>query len=112
MGGIGPDGHIAFNEPGSSLESLTRIKTLTHDTIIANEEWPIFDEDLTKDDEVTIVVQVNGKLRAKLAMPAGISKEDMEKAAFADDNIKTHTDGKNIVKVIAVPGKLVNIVAK
>lgn len=87
-------------------------EVLGHKTIIANEEWPIFDEELTKDDEVTIVVQVNGKLRAKLIMPAGISKVDMEKAAFADDNIKTHTDGKNIVKVIAVPGKLVNIVAK
>ncbi len=87
-------------------------EVLGHKTIIANEEWPIFDEELTKDDEVTIVVQVNGKLRAKLIMPAGISKDDMEKAAFADDNIKTHTDGKNIVKVIAVPGKLVNIVAK
>lgn len=85
---------------------------LGHDTIIANETWPEFDEELTKDDEVTIVVQVNGKLRAKLLMPAGISKEDMEKAAFEDENIKTHTEGKSIVKVIAIPGKIVNIVIK
>lgn len=85
---------------------------LGHTTSIANESWPEFDEALTKDDEITIVIQVNGKLRAKLQMPADISKEDMEKAAFEDENIKTHTDGKNIVKVIAIPGKLVNIVAK
>ncbi len=85
---------------------------LGHTSTISNESWPIFDEELTKDDEVTIIVQVNGKLRAKMQMPAGISKEDMEKAAFDNDNIKTHTEGKNIVKVIAVPGKLVNIVAK
>ena len=85
---------------------------LGHKTTIANEPWPMFNEELTKDDEVTIIIQVNGKLRAKLQMPAGISKEDMEKAAFEDSHVKTHTEGKNIVKVIAIPGKLVNIVAK
>jgi len=77
LGGIGPDGHIAFNEPGSSLYSKTRIKTLTHDTIIANSRF--FDNDITKvpktaltvgvgtvleADEVMIIVNGHGKARA------------------------------------------------
>ena len=85
---------------------------LGHKDIIANEKWPTYVEEYTVDDEVTIVVQVNGKLRAKMQMPADITKEEMEKAAFDNENVKSHTDGKHIVKVVAVPGKLVNIVVK
>ncbi len=63
MGGIGPDGHIAFNEPGSSLESLTRIKTLTHDTIIANSRF--FDNDITKVPKTALTVGVKTVMSAK-----------------------------------------------
>lgn len=63
MGGIGPDGHIAFNEPGSSLESLTRIKTLTHDTIIANSRF--FDNNITKVPKTALTVGVKTVMSAK-----------------------------------------------
>ena len=58
------------------------------------------------------IVQVNGKLRAKVAMDANISREDMEKMALEDAKVKAAIEGKNVVKVIAVPKKLVNIVVK
>lgn len=63
LGGIGPDGHIAFNEPGSSLESLTRIKTLTQDTIIANSRF--FDNDVTKVPKTALTVGVKTVMSAK-----------------------------------------------
>ncbi|MGU3840238.1 class I tRNA ligase family protein, partial [Vibrio diabolicus] len=62
-------------------------------------------------DEKTIVVQVNGKLRAKLTVPADISKDDIEQLGLNDENVVKFTDGLTIRKVIYVPGKLLNIVA-
>ena len=58
-----------------------------------------------------MVVQVNGKLRARLDVPADIGKDDMEAAALADTNVRKFTDGLTVRKVIVVPGKLVNVVA-
>ncbi|MEG0050584.1 MAG: leucine--tRNA ligase [Terrisporobacter sp.] len=74
--------------------------------------WPKFDESALHQDEVEVIVQVNGKLRAKVAMDSNISREDMEKAAMEDEKVKAAIEGKNVVKVIAVPKKLVNIVVK
>ena len=74
--------------------------------------WPTFDESKLVNDTITVIAQVNGKLRAKLDVPADISKEDMEKLALANENVKNFTEGKEIAKVIVVPGKLVNIVVK
>ena len=65
----------------------------------------------TGDDEVEIVVQINGKVKHKLIVPTDTNKEQLEQIAMGDDNIKEQIDGKTIRKVIAVPGKLVNIVA-
>ena len=75
-------------------------------------EWPTFDESKLVEDTVTIIAQVNGKLRGKIEVPTSISKYEMEQLALADNNVKTHIDGKEIVKVVVVPGKLVNIVVK
>ncbi|HXH61025.1 MAG TPA: leucine--tRNA ligase, partial [Fimbriimonadaceae bacterium] len=73
--------------------------------------WPKADPDLAKDDTVTIAVQVNGKLRDTIEMPADATKEQIEAAAKESDKVKSHTEGKTVRKVIVVPGKLVNIVA-
>ena len=80
-------------------------------TLSAN-AWPVFDESKTVDDSVEIVLQINGKIRDKLVIPSGLSREDTEKAAMESDKIKELTEGKQIIKVIAVPGKLVNVVCK
>ncbi|MGM9531415.1 leucine--tRNA ligase [Intestinibacter sp.] len=74
--------------------------------------WPKFDEKALVKDEVEIVVQVNGKVRAKLSIDANMSKEDMEKVALENEKVKASIEGKNVVKVVAVPKKLVNIVVK
>ncbi|MEJ6559599.1 MAG: leucine--tRNA ligase [Akkermansiaceae bacterium] len=79
--------------------------------LVSEQAWPVLDESLLVESEIQLIVQVNGKLRARITVPADISKEDAEKQALADENVQTHTDGKTVRKVIVVPGKLVNIVA-
>ncbi|CEN88507.1 leucine--tRNA ligase [Paraclostridium sordellii] len=74
--------------------------------------WPSYDESALVKDEVEVVVQVNGKVRGKLSVVSNISREEMQEAAMNDEKIKTLVEGKTIVKVIAVPKKLVNIVVK
>ncbi|WP_027409589.1 leucine--tRNA ligase [Anoxybacteroides tepidamans] len=84
---------------------------LGHTNTIAYEAWPAYDEAKLVEDEVEIVVQVNGKVRAKLHVPVDASKEQLEQIAMEDEKIKEQIEGKTVRKVIAVPGKLVNIVA-
>ncbi len=76
------------------------------------EPWPQYDEAKTIDDEIEIVVQINGKVRDKLMVPADLDKAGLEEVAKNSDKIKALTDGKTIVKVIAIPQRLVNIVVK
>ncbi|WP_299591471.1 leucine--tRNA ligase [uncultured Microbulbifer sp.] len=73
--------------------------------------WPTVDEKALVRSSITLVIQVNGKLRAKLEVPADADKEALEKMALADENVLKFTEGKTVRKVIVVPGKLVNIVA-
>ncbi|WP_404322488.1 leucine--tRNA ligase [Cytobacillus firmus] len=82
-----------------------------HDGSIAYEAWPAFDEAKMVDDEVEIVIQINGKVKAKLMVPADAKKDLLEQIAMGDEKVKEQIDGKTVRKVIAVPGKLVNIVA-
>jgi leucyl-tRNA synthetase len=79
--------------------------------ILSDRGWPSYKEEFLVESEVTVVIQVNGKLRSKLTVAKDISKEDMEALALSDENVKQFTDGNTIRKVIVVPGKLVNIVA-
>ncbi|MDB4425753.1 leucine--tRNA ligase, partial [bacterium] len=73
--------------------------------LVSEQAWPVLDESLLVESEIQLIVQVNGKLRARITVPADISKEDAEKQALADENVQTHTDGKTVRKVIVVPGK-------
>jgi leucyl-tRNA synthetase len=84
---------------------------LGHEGTISYEAWPTFDESKLIDNEVEIVLQVNGKVRAKVMIPTDMNKEDLEKLAKDHEEIKAQIEGKTVRKVIAVPGKLVNIVA-
>ena len=83
-----------------------------HEGTIAYEEWPKFDESKLEDSDITIGVQVNGKLRGTINIPKDLSKEETEKKAMENDNVIKFTEGKEIVKVIVIPGKIVNIVVK
>ena len=80
--------------------------------ILSEGNWVEYDEALCIDSTVEIVVQINGRVKAKMMVDANIKREDMEKAAMENDEIKELIGSQNVVKVIAVPGKLVNIVVK
>lgn len=83
---------------------------LGHTDTITYEAWPTYDESLLVENEVEVVVQMNGKVKTKLVVNKGASKEEMEAAALADEKVQAAIGEKTIRKVIAVPGKLVNIV--
>lgn len=78
---------------------------------ISYEPWPTYDENSLVSDEVEVVYQVNGKVRAKATASRSVSKEELEKRALAHENVQQHLEGLTVRKVIVVPGKLVNIVA-
>lgn len=81
-------------------------------TFTFEEEWPTFEEELTKEHKMNLVVQINGKIRETIPAKIGLPKEEYEKLAFDSEKIKKAVEGKEIVKVIVVPNKLVNIVIK
>ena len=85
---------------------------LGNESTIAYSNWPVFDIDKTKEEKVQMVVQVNGKVRGKMEIDVNTSKEEMESLAVTIDNVKKFIDGKEIVKVITIPAKMVNIVVK
>lgn len=86
-------------------------EALGHQDAVITAAWPTVDETALTKSSQTIVVQVNGKVRAKLELPVDMAKDAVEQAAREDDNVLKFIDGKTIRKVIVVPGKLVNIVA-
>lgn len=79
---------------------------------VHEQNWPECDEEALKVDNVEIVLQVNGKVRGRLTVPAEATKEELEKIAMADANVQAHIGDATVRKVICVPGRLVNIVAK
>lgn len=84
---------------------------LGHSETITYETWPAYDESKLIDNNIEIVIQVNGKVKQKLTVPTGATKEMLEHLAMGNEKIKEQIEGKTIRKVITVPGKLVNIVA-
>ncbi len=82
-----------------------------HDDTVHVGHWPKWDEKYLKSDTMTIIVQVNGKLRAKLELPSDMDKQGVEAAALADENVQKFTNNKPPKKMVYVPGKLVNIVS-
>jgi leucyl-tRNA synthetase len=80
--------------------------------VVFRTQWPLVNEELAREDEVEIPVQVNGKLVTVLKVPAGSDEAAVKAAALADEKVKARIEGKTVVKVIVVPGKLVNLVVK
>ncbi len=83
---------------------------LGHDSTLAYEAWPKYDEGLTRDEEVEIAVQIGGKIKARIMVPADADGETVEAAALGHERVKSLTAGKTIRKVVVVPGRLVNII--
>ena len=87
-------------------EQLNAYDSLSYTT------WPKFDEKLAKEDLVTIIIQVNGKLRGNLQLPLETDDNTIKTEAAKVDSVKKHLEGKDIVKKIVVPGRLINFVVK
>jgi leucyl-tRNA synthetase len=83
-----------------------------HEFSVHTQSWPAVDEAMAADDTITLVVQVNGRLRDRLEVPVSISEEAAKEMALASGPVQPHIEGKTIAKVIYVPGRLVNIVAR
>ncbi|MBA7668931.1 Leucine--tRNA ligase [subsurface metagenome] len=83
-----------------------------HEYSIHNQSWPQWDEGLAKDEEITLVIQVNGKLRDRIAVPASVTEAEARQLAQESQRVKAHTEGKELLKTIYVPGRLVNLVVR
>ena len=106
------EGFVKMLAPIAPHVSEELWQRLGNQETITYQPWPTYNASLLVDDEIEIVVQVNGKVRAKIDIPKDLSKEDMQELALQNENVKLSIEGKEIKKVIAVPQKLVNIVAK
>ncbi|HEX7572116.1 MAG TPA: class I tRNA ligase family protein [Bacteroidota bacterium] len=87
-------------------------RRLGHDATLAYEPWPGYDPAMLRRSTVEIVVQVNGKVRSRLDVPADTPEKRLEELALADADVLRHTEGKKVLKVIVVKNKLVNLVVK
>jgi len=87
-------------------------EALGHEGSTLQVRWPAFDPALAAEEEVEIPVQVNGKLRARIRASASAGEDDLRAMAIAEPKIREHLNGRQVVKIVVVPGKLVNVVAK
>jgi leucyl-tRNA synthetase len=96
-----------------TAEELYSVLIDNEDGIVANEaRFPEYSAELARADEIEVAVQVNGKLRGRVMATPDAGNEELERLAFADEKVREYTDGKEVVKVVVVPGRLVNIVVK
>ena len=103
---------LAPYAPHTAEELWESVTGSTVGIVESGGRFPVADEEVAKESEVEIAVQVNGKLRSKVQASAGADNETLEELARADGKIMDHTNGKEIIKVIVVPNRLVNIVVK
>jgi len=83
-----------------------------HSESVSRAQWPEFSAEIAREEEIEVAVQVNGKLRSRIFAGADASDDELREAALADDKIKAATDGRDVAKVIVIPGKLVNVVVR
>jgi len=83
-----------------------------HPYSIHNESWPNFDEELVKEEQITLPIQINGKLRDKVVVSASVSEAEVKELVLARERVKAYTDGRKILNIIYVPKRVVSIVAR
>jgi leucyl-tRNA synthetase len=98
--------------PFAPYASQEMWEQMGRDGAIIRQTWPVSDPDLAREDSIEVPVQINGKVRSRVTVALGLSKDDLEKVALADEKIVPMLDGKQIVKVVVLPDRLVNIVVK
>jgi leucyl-tRNA synthetase len=85
---------------------------LGHETDLQQAAWPVFNADVAREEEIVIPVQVNGKVRGRLTVPAATVEAELERLALADPSIQAHTKGKTVKKVVVAKGRLVSVVVQ
>ncbi|MDT2865367.1 leucine--tRNA ligase [Vagococcus carniphilus] len=105
------NGFLQLLAPIAPFISEELWERMGHTESISHVSWPTYDEKELVEDEIEVIFQVNGKLKAKVIVPRDLSKEELEEVAMNHEQIKANIEGKTVRKVIAVPNKLVNIVA-
>jgi leucyl-tRNA synthetase len=85
---------------------------LGHPESLVDQTWPVADEAAMRETSVEVAVQVNGKIRARVQVPAGADEAAHKAVALADPAVRPHVDGKTLVKAVIVPGRLINLVVK
>ena len=105
-------GLVLLIAPFAPFLSAELWERLGYEGAVFRSAWPVANEELAREEEIEIPVQMNGKLVNVVKVPAGSDEATVKAAALADEKVKTRTSGKTIVKVIVVPGKLVNLVVK
>jgi len=83
-----------------------------HEYSIHNQGWPKWDEELAREEEITLVVQVNGKVRERIMAPASIGEDEAKQLALESPRVKSHIEGKKILNMVYVPGRLINVVVR
>jgi len=83
-----------------------------HSYSIHNQSWPRWDEGLAKEEEITLVVQVNGKLRDRITVPASITEAEAKEKALESQRVKAYLGGREVINIVYVPGRLVNLVVR
>jgi len=83
-----------------------------HDYSIHNQSWPQWNEELARNEEITLVVQVNGKLRDRITAPVSLTEAEARQLVLQSQKVQSHLADKKVIKVIYVPGKLVNLVVR
>lgn len=121
----GPEDRESFSVIRSAMEAIVLLLNpiVPHMTeelwqmmggqgILAEASWPTYDEETAREEQITIVIQVGGKVRSKIQVGAGEPDDAIRRMALEDERVRKHTSGKEVTKVITVPGKLVNIVVR
>jgi leucyl-tRNA synthetase len=104
------DALVVMLSPFAPHTSEELWQMLGHSGGLSRATWPTFDPDVAKADEVVVPVQVNGKVRARLTVPADLAEDDLRERVLADAAVKVHTNGKTIRKVVVAKGPLVSVV--
>ena len=118
-------GAVANSDWEESMDTLLRLLAPTtphlteelwqqtgHDYSIHNQPWPVWDEELARDEEITLVIQVNGKLRDRVTVPASTTEVEAKQKAEESTRVKPYLAGREVIKRIYVPGRLVNLVVR